>query len=221
MTRTEGFYIESASTGRFRRYHGERDGGTRSWKIPALPNQKSNEPDVKVMQRFAFVIFLFLQGILSGLSLSALYEAFTARSPGDFLLQYAARSNETRRYFFTGISLCATGSLCMLDGDTLAQVLDFVKGRNTISTTAKSNMSIVLVLVYFVALLLTLLCSRVDVHISNIALQIGGDISDEDLQSVVEKWRGFAVPRSILSILGWLISCYRFVSMRSNVERDE
>ena len=174
------------------------------------------ELDVQVMIRFAFVGFLFLQGLLSGLSLSALYEAFTVRSPGEFIAQYSTRANEIRRYFFVGITFCFTGSLCMLDED----VLDSMKGGNNPSSMARSNMS--LVLVHFAALIITLLCSHVDVHISNIAMQIDDDdvISYDDLQAV-NKWRGFCVPRSILCILGWLVSCYRFVITRSNVQRDE
>lgn len=188
-----------------------------------MPNKNSNddgELDVQVMFRFAFVGFLFIQGILSGLSLSALYEVFTARSPVEFFAQHSARANEVRRYFFIGISLCATGCLCMLDEDTVTNVLDFFKGKNTPGSTAKSNM--ILVLNYFVALIITILCSRIDFRISNIATHIsGGDLYDGDLQSIVNKWRGFAVPRSLLCILGWLISCYRFVAMRSSSQREE
>lgn len=217
---SEGFYIESAATGRFRRYHGASDGDTRSsWRLPiSAPSNTKKEFDVDRVVQFAFVAFLFLQGILSGLSLSALYEALASRSPEEFLIQYSAnRANEMRRYFFIGISFCVTGSLCLLDENTISQ---YRKGG---STSKSNNMSVTLLCLYFIALLLTLLCSRVDVHMSNIAAQIndGGMLSNVDLQSGVHKWRGFSVPRSCICIAGWLVSCYRFAITRSNVQNEE
>ena len=99
----------------------------------------------------------------------------------------------------------------MLDEDAATQVLAGMKGGSTPSNKAKSDLG--LLLLYFVAMILHLLCSRVDVQISNIASQNNrDDISFDDVQSVVHKWRGFSVPRSILCIAGWLISCYQFVA---------
>jgi len=60
MVTTESFFIESAATGRFRR---------------CTPNQSSRDNDLTVnnqesieerLFRFSFVVFLFLQGLLSG-----------------------------------------------------------------------------------------------------------------------------------------------------------
>jgi hypothetical protein len=156
--------------------------------------------------RVAFIGFLFLQGIMSGLSVSALYEAFASDSPREFVAQHlAARANEIRRYFFIGITFCVTGSLCMLEEET-----------HFMSTT-KSNSSLwYFILSYFIALIMTLLCSNVDVRMSNISAQIyaeGIHIPDEKLLSILHQWRGFTVTRSILCFVGWMMYGYRFVVM--------
>ena len=109
----------------------------------------------------------------------------------------------------------------MFDEKALSHVVDIVKGRNTPIVEKKSTIQIhvSLVLIYFVALIVTLLASRVDVQMSNIA--INGGI-DEELKSLIDTWRRFAVPRSILCILAWLVSCYHFVITSSNnAQRDE
>lgn len=217
---SEGFYFEGAN-GRFRRYYQANDGSKtrRGWRL-SISQGKTNsaEDDVQKLIRFAFIAFLFLSGLLGGLSLSALYEGFTVRSPGDFIVQYSTRASETRRYFFIGITLCCTGSLCL--GEGFCEISDVIKGKTTrLSGVAKSNIG--LVVIYFSALVVTLLCSRVDVRISTIATQLQNTNSGVVPSSVVEEWRGFAVPRSILCILGWLVSCYRFVVTRSNSQHVE
>jgi len=105
----------------------------------------------------------------------------------------------------------------MLDED----VLDSLRGKPAPTNMGKSNMS--LALVYFAALIITLLCSHVDVRISNIEIQIndGDMISNEDLKFVVREFRKFSVPRSTLCIVGWLVACCRFVIMKGNVQLDE
>ena len=226
MTLSDSYHIESA-TGRFRR--GNNDGApspngsdqsnddTRGWRLPTHQNQSENvrKLDVQVLIRFAVVCFLFLQGLLSGLSLSALYEAVSS--------ERATNASEARRYFFIGITLCLSGSLCMFDEEALSRVVDIVKGRNTPSGKKQSTIQIhmSLVLIYFVALIITLLASRVDVNVqmSNVAINGG---TDEELKSLIDTWRRFAVPRSILCIAGWFVSCYHFVITRSNnAQRDE
>jgi hypothetical protein len=219
----ECFYVESASTGRFRRCFeaSEGDTRTRGWRLPIRQNSTAiGDASEKVLNaqviRIAFIGFLCLQGIISGLSVSALYEAFASDSPREFVAQYlAARSDEIRRYFFIGITFCVTGSLCMLEQDDVSQVLILIKGRST----PKSNSSIwYFVLSYYVALIMTLLCSHVDVRMSNISAQInleGIHISDEKLLSILHQWRVFTVTRSILCFVGWMIYGYRFVIMRT------
>ena len=119
---TEAFYIESASTGRFRRSYEARD-STLRWRLPMtmLPNQnadRSNDRGIgdKDASKIFFAVFLFLQGILSGLSLSALYEAFASMKALDFILHSATRVNEIRRYFFIGINFCTVGESNILSG---------------------------------------------------------------------------------------------------------
>ena len=228
---SEGYFQESACNGRFRRCLGasDCDNRTRGWRLPnsssssstAAVNASEEVLNAQVI-RIAFVGFLFLQGIISGLSVSALYEAFASDSPRVFVAQHSvARANEIRRYFFIGITLCVTGGLCMLEEDDVAQIFVIIKGGSSSAprNTAKRNSGLwYFILSYFIALVMTLLCSHVDVRTTNILAQIniqGIHIPDEKLLSILHQWRGFTVPRSIMCFLGWLISCYRFVIMRA------
>ena len=144
------FYIENASTGRFRRCLGDSDRDTRSSSstIPTRQNTVVAEDEsdgvthhmLPVMTKAAFICFLFLQGILSGLSLSAVYEALTPQRTEEFFAQYsAARANEIRRYFFIGITLCATGSLCSINKNEATQVLYSMIGGSSRNSTTKAS----------------------------------------------------------------------------------
>ena len=219
---SECFYVESACTGRFRRFFEANDGDTRTrgWRLSVRQNSAIGDASEKVLNaqviRIAFIGFLCLQGIISGLSVSSLFEAFALDSPREFVAQHlAARANEIRRYFFIGITFCVTGSLCMLEEDDVSQVLIMIKGR----ITTKSNSSIwYFILSYFIALIMTLLCSHVDVRMSNISAHTnldGNHISDEKLLSILYQWRGFTATRSISCFVGWMIYGYRFVIMRA------
>jgi hypothetical protein len=220
---SECFYVESASTGQFRRLFEANDGDTRTrgWRLPVRQNSTAiGDASKKVLNaqviRIAFIGFLCLQGIISGLSVSSLFEAFALDSPREFVAQHlAARANEIRRYFFIGITFCVTGSLCMLEEDDVSQVIFMIKGRST----TKSNLSIwYFILSYFIALIMTLLCSHVDVRMSNISAHNnldGNHISDEKLLSILHQWRGFTATRSIVCFVGWMIYGYRFVIMRA------
>lgn len=215
----ETFYVESASNGRFR-----RDYNPRSGKLPTTSSEGNNSSQKKKLgvHAIAFVCFLFLQGILSGLSLTALYEARSIAnvSPGEFIAQYSfSKANETRRYFFIGITWCFTGSLCLFSEDVLS-----VKGNNALSNNSTKSLFL-LNTIFFLALVFTLLCSHVDVQISNTVLKIttekDGLASYNGLPPLLRKWSVCVVTRSILCIVGWFVSCHRFVVMRSKVNRDE
>ena len=85
---TETFYVENANNGRFRRVNqGSSKDGDRSWRLPVHHNNAANDGrrgswlDVKSL---AYVGFIFLQGLLSGLSASSLYQA-TIQLPGELL----------------------------------------------------------------------------------------------------------------------------------------
>ena len=225
------FYVENASTGRFRRYLVVSEGESRSnrWSILAQQNSVAagNETDEELnvlpfMTQGAFVCFLFLQGILSGLSLSALFEALTPQQPDEFVAQYsAARANEIRRYFFIGITFCATGSLCILNKHETTQVLASMTGGNSPNSKASTS-TCYLILIYSFALVITIVCSHEDVLLLDFATHITEQeihASTNNIRSVLHRWRGLSVSRSIFCIVGWLISCYRFV-ITNNVQRD-
>ena len=240
--RSEGFFIESASTGRFRILDLEASNNNdnnaaraRGWKLSQSQNSSTAvQSDTsallfdKQILGIAFIGFHFLQGIVSGMSVSSLYEALAFlddSQPRDFIaLHSTMRANEIRRYFFLGITFCVLGSLCMIKEEDVSRVVGIIKGssrsssssspRITATTTWSSTTSLgCLIIFYFTALIMTLLCSSVD-------FKIVINQSDEKLLSILQLWRCFSVTRGILCIVGWFISCYRFVIMRVRAPDD-
>jgi hypothetical protein len=231
-SRSEGFFIESASTGRFR-IDLEASNG---WKLSQSQNSSTvivqSDSSALLFDKqilgFAFIGFHFLQGIVSGMSVSSLYEALALdeSNPRDFIaLHSTVRANEIRRYFFLGITFCVLGSLCMIKEEDVSRVVGIIKGSSSstssstpritaAATTWSSTPSLgCLIIFYFTALIMTLLCSSVD-------FKIVINQSDEKLLTILQLWRCYSVTRGILCIVGWLISCYRFVIMRVRVRDD-
>lgn len=245
IRRSEGFFIESASTGRFRILDLEASNNdddnnaarARGWKLSQGQNsstavQQSDTSALLFDKRIlgiAFIGFHFLQGIVSGMSVSSLYEALAFlddSQPRDFIaLHSTMRANEIRRYFFLGITFCVLGSLCMIKEEDVSRVVGIIKGSSSSSsssspritattTTWNSTMSLgCIIIFYFTALIMTLLCSSVD-------FKIVINQSDKKLLSTIQLWRCFSVTRGIMCIVGWFISCYRFVIMRVRVPDD-
>jgi len=131
-----------------------------------------------------------------------LYSAVTAYDSSE--VEYYAQ------YFFIGISSCLTGSLCLLlDKNIVTEILGCIGGTNNLRNTTKSLL--MLNIIFFIALIFTLLCSHVEAQISNISDE-NTQVSHEELQVVLLRWRGFVVTRSVLCIVGWLLSCFHFVT---------
>lgn len=232
MGQNESFYIENTSTGRFRRClpDSDRDSRRNSWSSSDHQNSGECEADgelhlLHVVTKAALICFLFLQGILSGLSLSALYEALSPSEPEEFFAQYSAgRANEIRRYFFIGITLCATGSLCNINTNVATLVLVGMAGSSCPNSTTKSSTSACyLILTYFLALVITIVCSYEDLRLLDIASHMtkqGHYSSANEFRLVLQRWRGLSVSRSVFCLVGWLISCYQFFS-RKNTQRTD
>lgn len=230
--RSEGFFIESASTGRFRidlEASNNDNKAQTSGNSSAVRNETAAFLSDKQVLGFAFIGFHFLQGIVSGMSVSSLYEALALdeSKPRDFVaLHSTVRANEIRRYFFLGITFCVLGSLCMIKEEDVSRVIGIIKGSNNSRTTSISTPRITaattwssttslgcLIIFYYTALIMTLLCSSVDFE--SVLNQ-----SDETMLSILQLWRCYSVTRGVLCIIGWLISCYRFVIMRVRVRDD-
>jgi len=127
---------------------------------------------------------------------SLLYEAFNNNDSFEISSQ-----TTTEQYFFIGILGCVFGSWYMLHQDIITQL-----ERNSLEHVSKSLVA--KNLIFFLAFVFTYMC---------INIVFSGVISDAN------KYRNFAVTRSVLCIVGWLISCYRFVVTRNNntVRHDE
>ena len=189
MTGTTSFFIENATTGRFHRHQPIKENDGKG------DNDKNSTSISTTFHRYLTIVFLFLQGILSGLCLSALYEAFST----DGFEISSQTTNEL--YFFVGILGCVFVSWYMLHQDIITQL----KERNSLDNVSKSLVA--KNLIFFLAFIFTYMCSNL----------VFSGVVDEN------RYRNFAVARSILCILGWLISCYRFVLARNNntVQHDE
>ena len=132
-----------------------------------------------------------------------LYSAVTAYDSS--AVEYYAQ------YFFIGISSCLTGSLCLLlDKNVVTEILGCIGGTNNLRNNTTKSL-LLLNIVFFIALIFTLLCSHVEAQISNMSDE-NTQVSYEELQVVLLRWRGFVVTRSILCIVGWLLSCFHFVT---------
>ena len=190
MTGTTSFFIENATTGRFHRHKpiSENAKGKED-------NDKNNTSISTTFHRYVIITFLFLQGILSGLCLSALYEAFNNNA------SFVSSQTTSEQYFFVGILGGVFVSWYMLHQDIITQL----KERNCLDNVSKSLVA--KNLIFFLAFIFTYMCSN---------LVFSGTVDENN-------YRNFAIARSILCILGWLISCYRFVVTRSNntVQPDE
>ena len=218
------YYVESATTGRFRRYVVGNDGVQRWREKPRHKNLASDhifwsanrKEALTKIRHSSYVSFLFLQGVLAGQCIQSMYEAFIVASAKEFIIQYMHRANENRRFYFIAISLCAMGSLCMIDENAIERVLCLKKSGMTSNIVNHNGSVPVLVLVYFIALIVTLPCSIIDHRISNLTFESNqdaffGDV-DDVAQSVldgVNSWKGLAVTRSVFCIIGWLVSCHR------------
>ena len=185
---TTTYFVESSTTGRFHRHQ------------PIIENAKGKGDNDKdstsistTFHRTVVIAFLFLQGILSGLCLSAF---FNNNDSFDISSQ-----TTSELYFFVAITCCLFGSWYMLHQEIITQL----SKRNSLVRVSKSLVA--KNLIFFLAFIFTYMCSNI----------VYSEAVDDN------KYRNFAVTRSVLCIIGWLISCYRFVLSRNNntVQHDE
>ena len=184
---TTTYFVESSTTGRFHRHPPMKENDGKG------DNDKNSTSISTTFHRYVVVAFLFLQGILSGLCLSALFI-----STDGFEISSQAT---TELYFFVAITCCLFGSSYMMHQDIIAQL----SKRNGLEHVSKSLVA--KNLIFFLAFVFTYMCSNI----------VYSEVVDEN------NYRNFAVTRSKICILGWLISCYRFVLSRNNntVQHDE
>ena len=182
---TTTYFVESSTTGRFHRNYPIKENDGKG------DNDKNSTSFSTTFHRYVIITFLFLQGILSGLCLSAF-------SNNGFEV---SSQTTTEQYFFFATTCCLFGSWYMLHQDVITQLLE----RNSLENVSKSLVA--KNLIFFLAFIFTYLCINV----------VYSGTVDEP------RYCNFAVTRSVLCILGWLISCYRFVLSRNNntIQHDE
>jgi SNF family Na+-dependent transporter len=142
-----------------------------------------------------YVAMVFVQGALCGLSIQTLYRSFVS--------QLMVNDNENRRLYFLAISMALTSCLCMIE-----------KSPGQFETSDSSNRydtSYMLAIVYFVALVITLSSSVVDTNAAR----------DNDHMLTYRSSNSLEITRSVMCIIGWLISCYQIYRFVNNSRREK
>ena len=148
-----------------------------------------------------------LQGLLAGFSVHALHEVSVKQSTSQFAIQYGKRATGIFRFYFLSVTLCLSGSIRkhslmthLIDEDEkVKKSYDKDKKR----TIIKISVSI-LGLIYFGALTLTLLTTKLDFYLKD---NLGGDLDQTNVESNISRWKSLSVSRSVVCILGWCIAC--------------
>jgi hypothetical protein len=143
-------------------------------------DRQSQDRERVDLGRLVYVLLLFVQGGLSGLSVQTLYHVIIGDS---------VTSNSNRRFYYIGTNLALIGSLCMVD-----KPKDFVGPKHI-------DASCVLVAVYFVALLLTLSSSVIansgGVEVTrSICGLVGWLVSSFQIYQMVKEKKGLQVAQS-------------------------
>jgi hypothetical protein len=160
-------------SGRFRR------GGRSSQKIENTDRLKDQSQAREVdIGRLCYVFLLFVQGALCGMCIQTLHSIVI----GDSITSW-----DSSRFYFIGINLALTGSLCMID-----------KRKDSVGPK-HLDASCVLVAVYFVALILSLSSSVIKACAFD--------------DSSYLKTEGLETARSIFGIAGWLVSSFQIYQM--------
>lgn len=169
-------------SGRFRRSCNLDNYGN-SLPIDKTSRSDSRRERMDEIGRVSYVGMVFVQGALCGLSIQTLYRSFVS--------QLMANDNENRQLYFLAISMALTSCLCMIEKSP---------GRLDISDSSnRYDTSYMSAIVYFVALVITLSSSVVD---TNATRDNDPMLTNHSSNNALE------VTRSVMCIIGWLISCY-------------
>ena len=149
-----------------------------------------------------------LQGLLAGFSVHALHEVSVKQSTSQFAIQYGKRATGIFRFYFLSVTLCLSGSIRkhssmthLIDEDE--KEVDKSHDKDTKKRTIIEISASILGLIYFGALTLTLLTTKLDYLKDN----HGGDLDQDNVESNIFTWTYLSVSRSVVCKFGWCIAC--------------
>ena len=154
---------------------------------------------------------LLLQGILAGFSVAGLFDAIPSRQPAAFILQYAHRANETRRFYFIATTLCLMSRICVVlssrgregdvgqaprmgkSGPNAASPYAMMFGDAGIICTSVLNLwsrNVLVLIFYGLALIVSLPAAVIDVHLLPLSQGMGEDDVESAMTTLDDELEG-------------------------------
>ena len=214
-------YVESATTGRFRRVRmgrlGYRQLGMNDEDDDDDLNETFNGPEVMThftdnVNAFTATVYGFAQGLLAGFALLHVYIANMFDDRNRFIEVYWPLAGESRRLFFflTTIALTSAYDLYLRESSKrdLWQVLPNGK---------KFRVYLILFL-YFIALLTSLLAMPIDNSIAKLGMN-GMNSSPLLNDAAITQWNLYEWIRGVSCVLAWVFVCFGIHDENQNGRR--
>ena len=213
-------YVESATTGRFRRVRmgrlGYRQLGMNDDDDDDL-NETFNGPEVMThftdnVNAFTATVYGFAQGLLAGFALLHVYIANMFDDRNRFIEVYWPLAGESRRLFFflTTIALTSAYDLYLRESSKrdLWQVLP----------NAKKFRVYLILFLYFIALLTSLLAMPIDNSIAKLGMN-GMNSSPLLNDAAITQWNLYEWIRGVSCVLAWVFVCFGIHDENQNGRR--
>ena len=213
-------YVESATTGRFRRVRmgrlGYRQLGMNDDDDDDL-NETFNGPEVMThftdnVNAFTATVYGFAQGLLAGFALLHVYIANMFDDRNRFIEVYWPLAGESRRLFFflTTIALTSAYDLYLRESSKrdLWQVLP----------NAKKFRVYLILFLYFIALLTSLLAMPIDNSIAKLGMN-GMHSSPLLNDAAITQWNLYEWIRGVSCVLAWVFVCFGIHDENQNGRR--
>ena len=213
-------YVESATSGRFRRVRmgrlGYRQLGMNDDDDDDL-NETFNGPEVMThftdnVNAFTATVYGFAQGLLAGFALLHVYIANMFDDRNRFIEVYWPLAGESRRLFFflTTIALTSAYDLYLRESSKrdLWQVLP----------NAKKFRVYLILFLYFIALLTSLLAMPIDNSIAKLGMN-GMNSSPLLNDAAITQWNLYEWIRGVSCVLAWVFVCFGIHDENQNGRR--
>ena len=214
-------YVESATTGRFRRVRmgrlGYRQLGMNDDDDDDDLNETFNGPEVMThftdnVNAFTATVYGFAQGLLAGFALLHVYIANMFDDRNRFIEVYWPLAGESRRLFFflTTIALTSAYDLYLRESSKrdLWQVLP----------NAKKFRVYLILFLYFIALLTSLLAMPIDNSIAKLGMN-GMNSSPLLNDAAITQWNLYEWIRGVSCVLAWVFVCFGIHDENQNGRR--
>ena len=205
-------YVESATTGKFRRvrlgrfgYKAGAMGGGSTGADGDTGGMASRGPEIMThftdsVYAFTATVYGFAQGLLAGFALLHVYIANMFGTNARFVEVYWPLAGESRRLFFflTTIAFTSAYDLYLREStEDLWQVLPVLH---------KARVYLMLFF-YFMALLSSLLAMPIDNSLASLGMN-GVDSTPLLGNAYMTQWNVYEWIRSVASIFGWVLVCF-------------